>query len=76
LLKLPEEAPVALVTYPTEAETFAGYLGRFFGSETTGLRAALGEFAEALRAIRAFASYARMGSGHPRLETMPMEEAR
>ena len=76
MLKLPEEAAVTLVTYPTETEGFAGYLGRFFGSETTGFRAAIGELAAALRAIREFTGYARMGSGHPRLETVPIEPAR
>ena len=75
-LKLPPDAPVELVPYPTDADSFEAYFDRFLGSESAGLRATLAGFTTALRELRNLAALGRMADGTPRLEAMPLEPAR
>jgi len=75
-LGLAPEAAVALVPFPTEADSVLAYLGRFLGGEASSLGSALAEFRTALREIRELAALGRLAAGGPRLEAAPIEPAR
>jgi len=75
-LGLEADAPIALVAFPSEKDRLGAYLGRFLGSESTGLRAALADFSAGLRAVRELTALGRLGTGAPRLEAAPIEQPR